>query len=55
MDEETWVFYSEMTENLSKEYPVSFDEIFAGNVEEWASEGYEISKEYVYLGFTEGK
>ena len=50
LDDEDWAWYTETADQLNTDYPIDQDEIWPGMFEEWAIEGFEMSKLYVYPG-----
>jgi hypothetical protein len=49
-----WSWYTTTAANLSNDYPVNSSSILSEDYMGWATESYDIAKNYVYPGFTTG-
>jgi hypothetical protein len=50
-----WSWYTTTAANLSNDYPVNSSSILSEDYMGWATESYDIAKNYVYPGFTTGQ
>ena len=50
MSEESWVWYTEEANKIAQEFPIDSTKVHSGDFDEWAAEGLQMAKDYVYNG-----
>ena len=50
LSDDDWEWYTNEEQEMAKEFPIDMSKLDEGNFQQWALDGFELSKTYVYPG-----